>query len=345
MNGAQRWRQFSLSPSKGERAGARGILFVILCLCFRAPGSTITETFASNPLTHGWRIFGQTNLFVWNSANQNLSVTWDSSQPNSYFYIPLGTILNRQDDFSMALDLQLSDIAGGVNPAKPFTFELAMGFLNSVNATETNFFRGNGSASPNLVEFDFFPDTGYGPTIWPALWSTNSVLNFNGAWDYTILDLPVGVWMHITMTYTASNQTLSTRITTNGVPIGAIGSVTNNPRFTDFRAGAFAIESYSDAAQNPQDSGSLLAHGIVDNLVITIPPPPIQMMAGKFVSNAWQVSFLNRTNWVYTLERSTNLQPWAVASATISGNGTNLTLYDSNAVPAKAFYRVRAERP
>src|SRR5207245_9060872 len=114
----------------------------------------------NNPVGHGWRVFGDTNPFVWNAANQNLNVSWDSSQPNSYFYIPLGTIVNRHDDFSVAFDLELLDIAAGVNPAKPFTFELAAGFLNLVNATQTNFFRANGGASPNRAEFDFFLVTG-----------------------------------------------------------------------------------------------------------------------------------------------------------------------------------------
>src|SRR6266436_4438468 len=73
----------------------------------------ITEDFTKDPVAHGWRIFGDTNLFVWNTTNHNLNVTWDSSRPNSYFYFPLGTILNRYDDFSLALDLQLTDVAAG----------------------------------------------------------------------------------------------------------------------------------------------------------------------------------------------------------------------------------------
>ena len=57
-----------------------------------ASATTITENFASNPLAHGWKIFGDTNSFVWNSASHNLAVTWDSRRTNSYFYQPLGTI-------------------------------------------------------------------------------------------------------------------------------------------------------------------------------------------------------------------------------------------------------------
>src|SRR2546423_1029749 len=42
------------------------------------------EDFSQDPAMHGWNIFGETNLFHWNSANQKLDVTWDSSKGNSY---------------------------------------------------------------------------------------------------------------------------------------------------------------------------------------------------------------------------------------------------------------------
>src|ERR1035438_10474590 len=59
---------------------------------------TIVEDFATNPLQDGWQVFGTTNLFQWDSTNHWLAVTWDSSQPNSYFYLPLGGYLTRYDD-------------------------------------------------------------------------------------------------------------------------------------------------------------------------------------------------------------------------------------------------------
>src|SRR5437773_236398 len=131
-------------------------LFTVLWLisAILSHAAMITEDFAKDPVTHGWRIFGDTNLFVWNASNHSLNVTWDSSRPNSYFHLPLGTILNRYDDFSLALDLQLTDVATGVNSSKPSTFELALGFLNAAQATNANFLRGNSFDSPNLVEFD-----------------------------------------------------------------------------------------------------------------------------------------------------------------------------------------------
>lgn len=310
--------------------------------CARA--ATIMEEFTTDPRARGWALFGDSTLFVWDAVNHNLNVTWDSSRTNSYFYLPLGTILDRQDDFSVALDLRLSDVAAGVT--KPSTFELAFGFLNLINATKTNFFRGNSSTAPNLVEFDYFPEADtIQATVWPSVWSTNSSPNYNGSGDYTLMDLPVGPTMQVAMSYTATNQTLATVITTNGVSIGTINPVALSPSFTDFRVTAFALESYSDAGQDPQYGGSLLAHGIVDNIVLNVPPPPVQNIAGQASGNQWQVTFTSRTNWLYTLEHTTDFQSWAAVSASIAGNGTSLALQDSHPLQGRSFYRVRAERP
>jgi hypothetical protein len=306
--------------------------------------AVISEQFVVNPLASQWRVFGDSNLFVFNQAAQKLSVTWDSSRSNSYYYLPLPYMLNRDEDFSMALDLELSDFQGGVNTNKSSTFQLAFGFMNMLDAFKPTFFRGNSSLTPNLVEFDFFPDTGFGPTVWPSIWSTNSSLNYNGSSDYTILELPIGVVMRVTMSYTASNQTLHTSIRTNGIAVGSIASISLSASFTDFRLNAFALESYSDAGQDPQFGGSLLAHGSVDNIVLTLPPSPIQDFVLIRTNQQWHVAFQSRSNWVYAVERATNLETWVTTSASLPGTGGKLFWQDTNAASIKAFYRVRAER-
>jgi hypothetical protein len=138
---------------------------------------------------------------------------------------------------------------------------LAFGFINIVDAVKTNFYRGNGALVQNLVEFDFFPESDFAPTIWPSIWSTNSSLNYNGPGDYTIRSLPTGIVMRVVMSYIGSSQTLTTSVSTNGISTGTINSVALNSSFGDFRVNAFALESYSDAGQDPRYGGSLLAHG------------------------------------------------------------------------------------
>jgi hypothetical protein len=65
----------------------RAAFFILWGLVAASIGgaATISENFANDPLRNGWQIFGDTNLFQWDSTNQNLDVTWDSSQTNSYF--------------------------------------------------------------------------------------------------------------------------------------------------------------------------------------------------------------------------------------------------------------------
>jgi hypothetical protein len=327
---------------------ARGFRLLALLGCWLAVAigrsATFTENFTNNPLADGWQIFGDTNLFQWNSTNQNLAVTWDSSQTNSYFYKPLGTILAKSDNFGISFDLQLTDIAIGVNPAKTNTFELAIGFINSISSTSTNLERGVGRSSThgarNTCEFDYFPDSGYGATISPTILSSNNQFATTFAFPFT---LDPGTLFHVAMNYTASNQTMHTTMARNGAPFaaGAIPDVVLGSSFSDFRLDQFAVINWSDAGAD----GSLLAHGTVDNFTVTVPPPPVQNFSGIFTNNFWQAQFTGQSNWLYTLERTTNFISWNDVSQTNNGNSTNLFLPDTNAISGKAFYRIRAERP
>lgn len=145
----------------------------------RSTATVVAEDFVLDAAQDGWGIFGQTNLFHWNPTNQSLEVTWDSSQPNSHFYHPLGTILSCQHDFTLAFDIRLNDIGPGPDTNMASTFPIAIGFLNLDKATETNFLRGTGSNSPDLGEFAYFWDSGFGAICWPTFVDTNSSFNYN----------------------------------------------------------------------------------------------------------------------------------------------------------------------
>ena len=310
---------------------------------------TATEDFSSNPLAHGWKLFGDASLFQWNAANQNLQVTWDSSRSNSYLQLPLGTIMSRGDDFRVELDLLLNDFQGGINPAKPSPMQLAFGFQNRANAESTNFNRGTGANSPNLVEFNFFPDTGFGSTVLPAMISTNSQFNYNGSGDFQLFDLPTGVTLHVVLAYTSSNQTVLTAIRTNGVLVGPvasarIGSTFGGTPFTQFKVDTLAISSYSDLDLAPGPyASSLLAHGVIDNLVVTFSPPPIRHEQSRLVAGEWQQSFISRTNWNYVLQATTDFQSWNNLGGPSVGTGGRLQMNDANLGSfIKRFYRISA---
>lgn len=304
---------------------------------------TFTENFAGDPLAHGWQIFGATNLFHWNSTNQNLEVTWDSSQTNSYFYHPLGTVLTRDDDFQLSFDLTFSDYASGVTPGKSNAMPVTIGFLNLPQAEQTNFLRGTGQNSTygpkNLVEFNFFPSFAtFLPTIDQVVVSTNNAWLVN---QNNLLEMPPGQLFHVAMNYLAATHTLTTVVSNNGAQYGVTQTISVIAAKNDFRITALSITSYSDA----RSLDSLLAHGVVDNLVLTVPPPPVQNLTGALTNNLWLAQFTGRSNWLYTLEGTTNFAAWTALTSTNNTANGNLFLADPNSPAAKTFYRVRADRP
>jgi len=307
--------------------------------------ATISEDFSSNPLLRGWRVFGDTNLFQWDATNQNLRVTWDSSQGNSYFYQPMGTILTREDDFSVAFDLRLDDIGAGVNTNKTTSFQIAIGYLNLDIAASTNFIRGTGSGSPDLAEIAYFWDSGFGATLWPTFVDTNSMFNYNGSTDYAVFALRPGDWYHVQLSYSVSNQIAVTTLTNFEATSGTRISTLLNTNFGDYRLGSISINSYSDAGQDPQYAGSVLAHGVVDNFLVTVPSPPVENVVGSLSNGVWNVQFAGQTRWRYTLEQTEDFQAWSGVSSPVAGAATNMVLSATNGPAKGAFYRVRAERP
>jgi hypothetical protein len=305
-----------------------------------AGAASYQEDFSSDPLAKGWQVFGQTNLFHWNATNQNLEVIWDSSKSNSYFHRTLGTTLSKVDDFSVSFNLRLADIAVGVNTNKSDTFQIALGFINLTAATRAGFLRGTGTDSPNLVEFDYFPDAGFSATVAPTIISSNNVFNVGG---FTFpLELKPGDLYHVAMSYTASNKTLRAIMTRDGAPFGPIHDATFGTNFTDFCVDSIAVCSYSDVGF----AGSVLAHGVLDDLRINVPEPPVTKVAGGFENGAWRVELSSRTNWLYTLQRTSDWVSWTNVSPVTAGTGSLLMLQETNSASASSvFYRVKAEKP
>ena len=323
-----------------------------VCFDSSASATPLTQDFANDPAAQGWRVFGNTNLFTWNAADGNLRVTWDSAQPNSFFYHPLGTIVTRQDDFSFSFDLRLMDIASGTEPGKTGGMEIGIGLMNVETSTSTNFARASYGGAGNLVELDYFPAgyfEGYGDvpaTLTPSFVSSSGYGFAPVYYTAYELELPTGETIHVDLSYAASNQTMTATLTTNGVALGPVPDVvlddSQNSSFgstNDFAVNAFSISSY-----HGDDYDSVLAHGEVDNLVITIPPPPIQNIAGGFTNGIWEVQFSGLTNWVYTLERTTDFRSWNPASSVTPGR-EKVRLVDSNPTSGASFYRIRADRP
>jgi hypothetical protein len=333
MNSSLHPRAGSLSALPARGFWLRALLAGGLAILVPAMATTLTENFATDPLASDWQIYGDTNLFHWDSTNQNLDVTWDSSQTNSYFYRPLGTILAKSDAFSLAFDLQLSNIADN-SP------QIVVGLFNFANATNANFSR-PAATTPDLFEFDYYADNGIGQPSMVATMTDTNVGPANKKDFYFVYDnqpLNPGTTYHIVLTHAAGTTNLSGQVSVSGQIYSSLPSVFAGP-ITDFRIDTVSITSYGGG------SGATPAHGTVDNLAVTLPPPPVQNLAVAFMNNFWTAQFISRSNWLYTLQRTTNFSSWNSVSPATNGNGTNLFLSDTNPPGAAAFYRISAQRP
>jgi hypothetical protein len=174
---------------------------------------------------------------------------------------------------------------------------------------------------------------------------TNSTFNYNASSDYAIFALMSGDGYHVAMSFTASNQTVVASVTNFEQTAGVRITQLLKTNFADFRLSAISISGYTDAGQDPQYAGSVLAHGTVDNLVVTIPTSPVQDFTGLMTNGFWQVQFTGKTNWLYTLERTSNFRSWTEASAPVAAANGWTFIVDTNAPAPLAFYRVRAHRP
>lgn len=327
---------------------------ILLWLAAALPvgAAVLQEDFASDPATRGWETVGDSSLFRWNSTSRGMDVTWDSSRTNSFFTFPLGTILSKADDFSFSFEVRLADIRIGSTAGKSNEFQIAVGLINLTSATHTNSFRGAGQHSVygvrNAIEFDYFPDAGFGETFATTVISTNN--RVYPAHNFP-LAMTLGDTYRIAIHYTASNQLVRTAATRNGAPFGvppgnSLEEVSLAGK-NDFRVDTFAIISYSDAIQAgpPMFHGSVLAHGTVDNLQLNLPAPPIANLTLEVTHSLRRARFLSQSGWTYWLERSANLTDWSQVAGPMPGNGSTLSLSDNATGPSSLFYRVRAERP
>ena len=312
------------------------------------PSVGLFEDFRVNPLTHGWKIFGETNLFAWNSTSQNLEVTWDSSRPNSYFYKRLDRVLSRNNDdsFSFYFSLRLRDIAIGTTTNKPYTFQIAVGLLNFQQATNAGFLRGTGFNSPNIFEFNYFPDSGFGATISPTVISSNHQF----ATSFILKEVTTNDVYQIGMVLGDGGGRITTIVQRNGDPYAS--DVFFFPtNFTDFDVDTIAIASYSDEGQFPDFAGSILAHGTVDNLYVSTGNFVAVDLAftGRFENGNWRMDFDTQPGWVYTAGRMDQVFGGGTSFDVGSLTGTNYgrgTIIHTNPITSRPqFYRLLAEFP
>lgn len=318
---------------KKIRSLAVASLFVLSVVTARA--GTLVEKFTTDPALDGWQVFGDTNLFQWDSTSHVLDVTWDSTQPNSLFYHPLGVTLTTNDSFCVQFDLQLTNatVSGSGN-------EIAIGLLHFSDATNADFNRAN-SPLPDLFEFDYFPAFIYDGDSYPA--SVNATLKDSQpgyAGFYVIYDnvtMDPAVTYRVVLIHRAGEGVITGAIYANGVVVSTLPLGYGSAPVGDFQLDTLSVNCFTDDGYGD----SVFAQGTVDNLAVASPLPVDNINSIA----AGQVQFASDTNWLYTLEQSADSQTWTPAAPVVFGNGTNLVLQATNAPAGECFYRVRADLP
>jgi hypothetical protein len=71
----------------------------------------------------------------------------------------------------------------------------------------------------------------------------------------------------------------------------------------------------------------------------------VKNLTGGFQDGQWQAQFLSCNNWLYSLERSPDLQSWTTVTNGVSGNGATVIIGDPAPPADQSFYRIRADQP
>jgi hypothetical protein len=269
---------------------------------------------------------------------------WDSTQPNSYLFHPLGTTLTIADSFTVSFDIQINDLSCLPNEGLA---NLGVGLLNYNEATNSAFSRPDG-ITPNLFEFDYYPDDGEeDPDEQPEVAASliDDVGDLTNYPDFFFIYDPVpmnyGTTYQVTLTHVAGEASMSAILTTNGQVYSTMPNAFPSP-LNNFELDTVAVDNYE------QDSGydayDMLGHGTVGNFVVTL-PPLVRNVSCTVSNGVPQVQCGTYTGYNYRLERSTDLTAWTPIPPATIGSGNAITLSDPAPPAAYAFYRVRAQVP
>ncbi len=325
----------------------QGVLLAgIVLLAGVAQAAELREDFATDPRTRGWEVQGDAAHFAWDAAGQRMGVTWDSTRPNAFFVLPLGTILTRGEDCRFAFTLLLEEL----RTASPeSSFQIALGLIRRAEARATNFFRGAG-VNPawgprNLLEFDYFPGSqSITPTFSGVAVGTNNL-----RWamvNLFPLALTPGDRFHVEMSFTAADQRLLLAVTRNGAPQGS-GSIRLEERFGDYRLDAFSLTSYSGDHQPAGYGGQVFARGWVDDVEVDFPDPPLgRLRIARDVGGSLGFRAAVVPGWRARLEHQAPGDAWHLLPQEAAVDGDSWVFQDPpSALQPGGFYRLVLDRP
>jgi len=291
------------------------------------------ESFATNPLANGWMLHGDESLFEWDAEAGALDVTWNSEKPNSYFYRPIGQTLTEKDSFAFTFQLTLNEVKAGHLDGQPYTFEVAIGLLNLETAKELGFMRGTGTDSPNLVEWDYFPDTGFGATVSPALASSKS--EFSAGFTFPA-ELTKGKVYTVHMGYDGSTGVLKTEMLEEGKPWKTIAEVKRKNAHAGFLVDTFSISNFTAKGSE----SSLLATGTIDELAIATSRSGPSFVDVHLDEGQWRARAFVVAPDDWQLQRSGDLRDWKSLDAVQKPSQFFMRFTDPEPVGRNQFYRI-----
>ena len=280
------------------------------------------------------------DAFAWDEAAGNLRVTWDSEQPNGFFHLPLPTTLTDVDDFEMWFDVTLESLGVGFDSGSIYAYEvLSVGFINRGMAFSEEFRRTNASRSPNILEFDYFPDTGFKDTV--AIVAVDSESRYANPSHNFPLTLATAVAHSVSIVYSAEDRTVRTTMTVAGEPFGTIKDVVlpTPDRFAGFSFDAFSISVYQDFTS----WGWMTATGTIDNVRLLLPDPPELELEVASAGDSLMVRFEALAGWRFQVQRSEDLGEWTDVGHPVIGVGQPVELAGIRP-NGEGFFRLRLNR-
>ena len=302
--------------------------------------ASVVETFDADPATSGWKIHGG-EMFEWDEAEGTLNAVWDSEEPNSYFHLPLPFALTDHDDFEMSFDLSLSSVEFDFTTGSLYAYEvLSIGLIDTNSAFADGFKRTVGSASPSLIEFDYFPDTGFKDTV--AVVAVDRDSKYAPPSHNFPLTMEFGEVYSVTIRYSSEDRTVRTTMLSGGVAHGAIKDIVlpSPAIFAGFSLNAFSVSAYHDFTP----WGRMAGAGTIDNVTLTMPDPPEIDLQLSLTSDGITVEFEALAGWQFRLLRSDDLLEWSEIAGAIEGDGLTHVIDGGDRKAGQTFYRTVAQR-
>ena len=253
---------------------------------------------------------------------------WDSEKQTSSLFFPFGRQLSHEVDFSASVVFQLRSLDIEFDPGSFYGFQLSLGFFNSERVFLESYRRITGSDSPDLVEWDFFPDTGFGATISPTI--VDSASQFFPTFNFPI-DLPVDEDIEVTLEYVSEFRELRSTLRAGEGELRAMETVKlpgpDDDSFAGFMVDSFGFTSFRDF----DDSGSFSAEAqiIQTNISWSAGAPSISghLKPARLSWNEDQshlkisIPQAGDTSHLVRLWRSTNMRDWHLDESRLSAPG------------------------